>query len=97
MRPRGRLVEISATGKRDVHFDLVDFYHNESRLFGIDTLKRDLAQSAKILDAQRFGFESGAYRPSPIAETVSLTRVRDGYSPLAEGVDGRMVIAPQRG
>ena len=29
---RGRLVEIAATGQREVSFDLVDFYHNESRL-----------------------------------------------------------------
>jgi NADPH:quinone reductase len=29
---RGRLVEIAATGRREVSFDLADFYHNESRL-----------------------------------------------------------------
>ena len=29
---RGRLIEIAATGQRDVSFDLADFYHNESRL-----------------------------------------------------------------
>jgi len=27
---RGRLVEIAATGQREVSFDLADFYHNES-------------------------------------------------------------------
>jgi hypothetical protein len=48
---RGRLVEIAATGQREVSFDLVDFYHNESRLFGGDTLKRDLTASAEVLDA----------------------------------------------
>ena len=44
---RGRLVEIAATGQREVSFDLADFYHNESRLFGVDTLKRDLTASAR--------------------------------------------------
>ena len=44
---RGRLVEIAATGQREVSFDLADFYHNESRLFGVDTLKRDLMASAR--------------------------------------------------
>jgi NADPH2:quinone reductase len=39
---RGRPIEISATGQREVMFDLPDFYHNESRLFGVDTLKLDL-------------------------------------------------------
>jgi NADPH:quinone reductase len=47
---RGRLVEIAATGRREVSFDLADFYHNESRLFGVDTLKRDLTASAEVLD-----------------------------------------------
>jgi NADPH:quinone reductase len=44
---RGRLVEIAATGQREVSFNLADFYHNESRLYGVDALKRDLAASAK--------------------------------------------------
>jgi Zinc-binding dehydrogenase len=48
---RGRLVEIAATGQREVSFDLADFYHNESRLFGVDTLKRDLTESAQVLPA----------------------------------------------
>ena len=48
---RGRLIEIAVTGQREVSFDLADFYHNESRLFGVDTLKRDLTASAEVLDA----------------------------------------------
>jgi XapX domain-containing protein len=48
---RGRLVEMSATGQREASFHLADFYHNESRLVGIDTLKRDIIASAQILDA----------------------------------------------
>src|SRR5271169_1626022 len=48
---RGRLVEIAATGQREVSFDLPDFYHNENRLLGIDTLKRDLIASARVLEA----------------------------------------------
>ena len=42
----GRLVEMSVTGARDVTFNLADFYHNESRLIGIDTLKLDITASA---------------------------------------------------
>src|SRR5205814_1329691 len=48
---RGRLIEIAATGQREVSFDLADFYHNESRLIGVDTLKRDLTASAQVLEA----------------------------------------------
>jgi NADPH:quinone reductase-like Zn-dependent oxidoreductase len=91
---RGRLVEISATGQREVGFDLVDFFHNESRLLGVDTLKLDLTASAHILDALAPGFESGVYRPAPIAQTVSLPQAREGYRKVADGIAGRIVITP---
>jgi len=91
---RGRLVEISATGQREVSFDLADFYHNESRLLGVDTLKKDLVASAKILEALAPGFESGAYHPAPIAETVPLAKAREGYVKVAKGTRGRIVILP---
>ena len=55
---RGRLIEISVTGQREVSFDLADFYHNESRLLGVDSLKLDLTASAGILEALAPGFES---------------------------------------
>ncbi len=91
----GRLVEISATGQREVSFDLADFYHNENRLYGVDTLKRDLSASAEILDGLSPGFESGDYRPAPIAEIVPLASARYGYRKVASGAIGRIVIAPQ--
>jgi NADPH:quinone reductase-like Zn-dependent oxidoreductase len=90
----GRLIEIAATGQREVSFDLADFYHNESRLLGVDTLKRDLVASAKILESLAPGFESGAYRPAPIAETVPLAKAREGYAKVASGSPGRIVILP---
>ena len=57
----GRLIEIAATGQREVSFDLADFYHNESRLFGVDTLKRDLTASAAVLGALTPVFVAGDY------------------------------------
>jgi NADPH2:quinone reductase len=36
LAPKGRLVEMSATGAGEVTFNLADFYHNENRLIGID-------------------------------------------------------------
>ncbi len=92
---RGRLIEISSTGSREVSFDLVDFYHNESRLFGVDTLKRDLVASAKILDALTDGFEAGDYRAAPIAATFPLAEAAAAYERVAEGAPGRVVLHPQ--
>jgi NADPH2:quinone reductase len=91
---RGRLVEISATGGRGVQFDLADFYHNESRLFGVDSLKRDLVQSAGMLDALRPHFENGTFRPAPIAASYPLDAAADAYRHVAAGAPGRVVLTP---
>jgi NADPH2:quinone reductase len=92
---RGRLIEISATGQREVSFDLADFYHNESRLFGVDTLKRDLVASARVLEALAPGFEAGDYHAAPIAEALPLAEARAAYRKVAQGADGRIVLRPQ--
>jgi NADPH:quinone reductase len=93
---RGRLVEISATGKREVSFDLPDFYHNESRLFGVDTLKRDLVMSAEVLDALAPGFIAGDYGAAPITETYGLAQAQEAYRKVAGGSTGRIVLQPQQ-
>ena len=92
---RGRLVEIASTGQREVSFDLVDFYHNESRLFGVDTLKRDLTASAEALDALAPGFDAGDYRSAPIEETCGLGGAQEAYRKVAAGAAGRIVLRPQ--
>jgi NADPH2:quinone reductase len=93
---RGRLVEIAATGGREVTFDLADFYHNESRLFGVDTLKLDLTASAKILDLLTPGFVAGDYHAAPIAETCGLGDAKEAYCKVAAGATGRIVLRPQQ-
>ena len=92
---RGRLVEIAATGQREVSFDVVDFYRNESRLFGVDTLKRDLTASAEVLDALTPGFAAGDYRAAPIEETCGLGEAQEAYRKVAAGAAGRIVLRPQ--
>jgi NADPH:quinone reductase len=92
---RGRLVEIAATGQREVSFDIADFYHNESRLYGVDTLKRDLTASAGILEALTPGFLAGDYRAAPVAETCGLGEAQEAYRKVAAGSAGRIVLRPQ--
>jgi NADPH:quinone reductase len=92
---RGRLVEIAATGQREVSFDLADFYHNESRLFGVDTLKRDLTVSAEVLDALTPGLVAGDYRAAPIEKTFGLGKAQEAYRKVAAGAAGRIVLRPQ--
>jgi NADPH:quinone reductase-like Zn-dependent oxidoreductase len=105
--PRGRLIEISATGQREVTFDLADFYHNEGRILGVDTLKLDLTAAADILEALRPGFDDGDYRCAPIAGTFPLDNVVAAYRAVAAWQDGaagqdgvggqmgRVVLRPQ--
>ncbi|MEA2772678.1 MAG: hypothetical protein QOD93_5640 [Acetobacteraceae bacterium] len=92
---RGRLLEMSVTGAREVTFNLADFYHNESRLIGVDTLKLDLTASANVLESLRPGFESGDYRPAPIARWFPLTDAVAAYQAVADGESGRVVLRPQ--
>jgi NADPH:quinone reductase len=92
---QGRLIEIAATGQREVTFDLADFYHNESRLFGVDTLKRYLTASAEVLDKLTPGFVAGDYRAAPIAMTFGLADAQEAYRKVGVGVAGRVVLRPQ--
>jgi NADPH:quinone reductase-like Zn-dependent oxidoreductase len=85
---RGSQVEITSPTERRVSLDLVDFYHNESQLFGVDTLQRDLTSAARILDKLRQGFEEGSYHPHVIAKTMPLSNARYAYELVARGEPG---------
>jgi NADPH:quinone reductase len=91
----GRLVVIVATGQREVSFDLADFYHNESRLFGVDALKRNLIESARVLEALTPGVVAGDYRAAPIADVYGLGKAEEAYRKVAAGAAGRIVLRPQ--
>jgi NADPH:quinone reductase-like Zn-dependent oxidoreductase len=95
LAPRGRLVEMSVTGAREVSFNLADFYHNESRLIGIDTLKWGLTASADVLEKLRPGFEAGDYRPAPIVRRFALDDAVAAYLAVAGGEQGRVVLRPR--
>jgi NADPH:quinone reductase len=92
---KGRLVEMSATGAREVTFDLADFYHNESHLIGVDTLKLDLIASAAVLDALVPGFEVGDYHPAPVGRRFGLNQAVASYQAVAAGEPGRVVLRPR--
>ena len=92
---RGRLLEMSATGAREVTFNLAEFYHNESRLIGVDTLKLDLIASAGVLEALAPGFETGDYRPAPISRHLPLEQAVTAYQAVADGERGRVVLRPR--
>jgi NADPH2:quinone reductase len=73
----------------------VDFYHNESQLFGVDTLKRDLTDSGRILEELRSGFDSGIYQPPIVSKTMPLVNAQQAYELVSKGERGRVVLKPR--
>jgi NADPH:quinone reductase len=91
---RGRQVEITSPAERRVSLDLVDFYHNESQLIGVDTLKMDLRSSARILGKLTPFFDDGSYAAPLIAKTLPLNDARHAYQLVGDGERGRVVLKP---
>jgi NADPH:quinone reductase len=93
LRFGGRQVNISSAGSPRVSFNLVDFYHNCSRLVGVDSYGLTLQQVAEIEDEIRCGFEAGALKPLAL-EIVPFEKAVDAYSRLAAGqVKAKQVLS----
>ncbi|HEY1609147.1 MAG TPA: zinc-binding alcohol dehydrogenase family protein [Paraburkholderia sp.] len=89
---RGRVVEISGTGRRRVEFDLIDFYHNETQLLGADSAKLGVVESAPIMTAIAQAFDAGRFEAPVVAQRFPLERAREAYEAVAGGTQGRVVI-----
>jgi NADPH:quinone reductase len=84
LRIGGRQVAITSTRDRRVSFDLVDFYHNESHLIGVDSMKLTPRDVGEIADELRQGFETSALRTAPI-EAVPFSQAVAAYEAVARG------------
>jgi NADPH:quinone reductase len=80
----GRQVAITSAGDPRVSFNLIDFYHNFSRLLGVDSYGLTARQVSEIEDQLRPGFETGVLKPPPI-EIVPFEKAVDAYSRVASG------------
>jgi len=91
---RGRQVAIASAGRPVVSFNLLDFYHNESRLLGLDTLKLGFAEAAAILRQLVPGFESGEF-PASDCQTFPLDHAPEIYRQIHETkLKGKVVFTP---
>ncbi len=89
----GRQVAIASAGNPRVSFNLIDFYHNFSRLLGVDSYGLTTRQIAEIANELRPGFETGALKPPPI-EIVPFEKAVDAYSRMAAGhVKAKQVLS----
>jgi NADPH2:quinone reductase len=91
---RGRQVAIASSPDPRVSFDLVDFYHRELRLFGVDSLKISFEEAAEILRGLTPGIEDGTFQP-PATRTVSFSGIVEAYHLLGEGkAKEKLILVP---
>jgi NADPH:quinone reductase len=95
LRTGGRQAAIASIGNGRVEFSLIDFYHKNLSLIGVDTVKLSDRAIAEIMDALRAGFEGGYLRPSPV-QTWSLDQRIDAYTAVEKGLtSNKHVFVPQ--
>lgn len=80
---RGRHVVIASVEPK-VTFNLVDFYHREGRLFGVDTLKLSFAESAHILRGILPLINEGILTP-PEFDAIGLEQAPAAYQAVLDG------------
>jgi NADPH:quinone reductase len=88
---RGRQIAITSAGDPHVTFNLVDFYHKEACLTGVDTLKLSPGEAAEILKALLPGFKEGIFSPPPV-EPVSLDDAPNAYRAIVAGSSGKKFV-----
>jgi NADPH2:quinone reductase len=91
---RGRHVAIASNPDPRVSFNLVDFYHRESRLIGVDSVKLSFEESAEILRGLTPGIEDGTF-PAPKIKTCTFADIVDAYRLVGEGkVKEKLILVP---
>jgi len=91
LRIGGRQIAITSTGDRRVCFDLVDFYHNLSRLIGVDTMKFTPKEVGAMAEQLRAGFEANALKVPPI-NAVPFENAVAAYEKVSGGQGGKQVL-----
>ena len=90
----GRQIAISSTSTPRVSFNLVDFYHNESQLIGVDTLKLSFSEASEILRELTPGFEQRDF-PAPEVQVWPLDRGPEAYREIEAGKTKlKLVLTP---
>ena len=94
LRQRGRLVAITIGNSAEARFDMAEFYHNQSRLIGVDTLSLGVEACAPILENVGAGFDDGTYTAPSVARTYLLGEGRAAYEAVLASPGGRIVLTP---
>ncbi len=81
LRMGGRQIAIAGSGDGRVEFNIVDFYHNLSRLIGVDSMKFAGPEIAAMMNELRPGFEEGQLQP-PETDKVPLGNAIKAYTAI---------------
>ena len=92
----GRQVAIASSPEPRVTFNLVDFYHNQSHLTGVDSIQLSFEDSGRILRSLLPYFESRDFGPQMDPVPVGFDAVLSAYRELAEDTPkAKYVFVPQ--
>lgn len=83
LAPRGRHIVIASTEPR-VSFSLIDFYHREARLIGVDTLKLSFSESAEVLREIVPLVNAGVLTP-PELDSIAIEQGPRAYQAALDG------------
>jgi NADPH2:quinone reductase len=91
---KGRMVVITTTpDMQQVSFNVFDFYRKGLQLFGLMTSFLDAKGSAAVLRDLDPGFDEGALRAPPIAESYPLEQAGTAYARVESGgAAGRVLL-----
>lgn len=87
-----RMPIIAAPADGKATFNLRSLYRKELRVQGIDTLRLDAVECAKLLGQMLPGFESGQFKAKP-GKPMPLSAAAAAYAQAAHG-GGRIVLVP---
>ncbi len=87
---RGRHVVIASIEPR-VSFNLLDFYHHEARLIGVDTLKLSFSETADVLREIVPLVNAGVLTP-PELDSIAIEQGPRAYRAVLEGTAGRKQV-----
>ena len=91
LRLRGRQVAVASPGQRQVSFDLIDFYHNETTLHGVDSSGFTGERLAGIFQHLNELFQMRVLHPFEV-EARPLSEAITAYKAVSNGSAKRQVL-----
>jgi NADPH:quinone reductase len=88
---RGRQMAIASAVSPEVTFNLVNFYHKETVLIGLDTLALSFFEAAEILRALLPDFKAGVFS-LPAVEAISLDSALGAYREIDKGDSNKKFV-----